>query len=187
MDNEPKQKNFDWAGKYLQHLQDQKIHTASPEMADFMANHDSFLPDTLDQFQEDDLDRMFRVGDLVHQMAQKNGFYLLYSQLIQKMTALLLEQFPEKYEVLPPERKDRIFGTKIELPTERDLYDKLYVYLLGQENLPPDMINTGVTLRALLERLMTTNPEIIDQRLIDLICTVDGQYSDYYGDFLHNY
>jgi len=187
MDNEPKPREFDWKGNFLKHLSDQKIDAAPSTMAAFMTQSDSFLPEAIGQFQDDDLDRLFRVGDLVHQAAMKNGFYLLYSQLIRKITALLLEQVPDKYETLTPDRKDRLFGTKIEFPTERDLYDKLYIYLLGQENLPKDMINTGVTLRALLERLMAANPEIIDQRLIDLICSVDGQYGDYYGDFLHNY
>jgi hypothetical protein len=187
MDQEPKQHNFDWSEKYLKHLSGQEDPAASPAMASFMTQHDLFLPDALTQFQESDLDRLFQVADLVNREAQGNGFYLLYGQLIRKMTALVLEQFPEKFETLTEDRKDRVFGAKIQFPTEQELYKKLYVYLLGKADLSLDMMFTGSSLRDLLQRLMTNNPEIIDQRTIDLIGTMDDQYSAYYTNFLRDY
>jgi hypothetical protein len=186
MNQVPEGKQLDWGELFKAHLTDQGITAVSPEMAGFMQSKDSFLPSAIGQFAEKDLEKLNKISDLVGKEAERVSYYLFYKQLIDKILVLVAEQFPDKFKEMPVTLKDRAFGAKINLPDENSVLSRLYVYLMGTVPLPPGTLFQGVGLRDLLIRLSTQTPDVIDQRLVDLLCEVDNQYRDYFetADYL---
>lgn len=182
MDRAQEKQGLNWGEEYLRHLKEQQDTAASPAMAGFMESRDAYLPPVLGQFTEQDLDRLLPLLDRLDQAAAKVSYYALYRKVVEKLIVLLIDQFPEKFAQLSPALKDRLFGMKIDFPDEKSLYHQLYIYWVGREPLPTDMIASGVSMRELLNRFSAEEPELIDDKLIGLICALDSQYAVYFLD-----
>lgn len=172
---------LDWASEYLKHLD--KLND-QPAMASgaaaLMRARDNFLPAALGSFEEGDLDKLLALRQKLNEEAFRINYYLYYLQIIEKLLILLAEQYREKFDLLPPEAKDNLFGIKSALPDEIALYEEVYAYLLGHRELGELTFPTGLTLQDLLERMKQDEPEALDERLLDLIVAADDQYQTYF-------
>jgi hypothetical protein len=180
MDQGIEQNRLNWVTEYLRHLEGQNDQSGARGMADLMRARDNFLPPALGSFEEGDLEKLLVLRQKLNEEAFRINYYLYYLQIVEKLLILLAEQYSAKFDQLPPEKKDNLFGIKSALPDEIALYEEVYAYLLGHRELGELTFPTGLTLQDLLERMQQDEPEALDERLLKLIVAADDQYQTYF-------
>jgi hypothetical protein len=155
---------------------------------------DKFVPGAINSLTDADLPILMGLAKGVEKMAQQNSYNALFGSLINKAIVLVLENFPEAFDTLTPEEKEKIFGIKLELPDETAVFNQVYAYTQRREELPFGTIHNGATMKSVLEKLApevkggavnggaANGQKAPDQRVINALCSMDSQYNRHFWD-----
>lgn len=98
---------------------------------------DKFVPQALNNFDSADLDKLWALRKkLLEYEISGAGFYQECRRTIEKIIALLCEQSPEELNVMSSEQKSALFSAKMDIPTEKELYQSAYAVFLGHRRSP---------------------------------------------------
>lgn len=141
--------NLDWVSAYLEFRQngsDNKdnspadVSKAKAAMDSFRAKleaKDKFVPQTLGNFDSTDIDKLWELRKKLLEFEISGvGFYQECRRTIEKIITLLCEQSPDELNVLDKAQKSALFSAKMDMPTERELYQNAYALFLGHRRSP---------------------------------------------------
>lgn len=97
-----------------------------------LAAKDKFIPQALGNFDSADIDKLWDLRKkLLEYEISGVGFYQECRRTIEKIISLLCEHSPDELNILSDEQKNALFSAKMDMPTERELYQNAYALFLG--------------------------------------------------------
>jgi len=175
---------MDWKKAYQEFYAGQKDATAKVFM-DSLDKDDHFVPDALNKLTDVDLPDLLKLAARIFPQAVHNSYNYFFLHLVKKAIVLVLQNFPEALATLSPQDKEMVFGTKIDLPDEEAVYNHVYVYTQGAQEMPYGTIDNGATMASILK--IVNNPasgnskeKPVNQRVVDSLTEMDSQYSIYF-------
>lgn len=98
---------------------------------------DKFIPQALNNFDSADLTKLWDLRKkLLEYEISGVGFYQECRRTIEKIITLLCEQSPDELNVMSTEQKSALFSAKMDMPTEKELYNNAYALFLGHRRSP---------------------------------------------------
>lgn len=152
---------------------------------------DSYIPDAINNLTDADLPVLLELAREVEKLALYNSYYTFFAGLINKAIVLVLENFPEAFATLSAEEKEKIFGIKLEMPNEIAVFNQIYAYTQGREQLPYGTVHNGATMKSALDRAIQAGANGSPQnsqnksnapRIASALCGMDSQYNKHFFD-----
>jgi len=135
-----------------------------------LAKKEIFVPQAASGLLPKDFQTLYRAQSGIESTAEKNPYPSYYSNIVQKSMALMAENDPDF--AFTPEQKKLLLEFKLAFPTEVEIYNKSYVYLLGHAETP--YFPTGLDFRATLEQFVK------DDQVKQALLNLDNQYRSYF-------
>jgi hypothetical protein len=102
-----------------------------------LESQDKFVPPAISTIEEMEIGRLMETAVKIYRMGYPGlSFMGYYRKIIQKIVTLAIESSPEFFEGMGVDEKRKVLNWKMELPTEGDLYDQAYAYILGHVRSP---------------------------------------------------
>lgn len=169
-------------GKKFEDFYTARGDTASEYFVEVMEQTDNFVPKEVNKMAETDLSHLLDLSDEIYQLAMKMSYFFFFLHIVNKSIILLLDQFPDLFEKLSDEQKEKVFGIKIEIPTEVELYHNVYTYLWGITPMPLGTFSMGISFRTLLERIALDKPDMLKTSLLEVLDSINNQYAIYLSE-----